>query len=203
MKTSALFTGLSDAQLAEHVHQVNHEAFKVLVLRYSPLVKSILYNVLRNMELAEDGLQNVWMKVFLELRAGHYRENGQFKGWIYRMAHNAALDIIKAENHHLHEELNETNEPYAELPEGRDDDGELAYRGFRRLKPDMQRVVLLHWKMKMTFEKVGQKMKLHADTVRQMFHRALKMIKRYVLRMKEKIYFMKSVTKTGSAQLLQ
>ncbi len=203
MKPLAFFAGLSDAQLAGHVHRCSHQAFKVLVLRYSPLVKSILYNVLRNRKLAEDGLQNVWMKAFLELQAGHYHENGQLKGWICRMAHNAALDIIKIENRHLHEELNEANEPYAELPEGRDDDEELAYRGFRRLKPDMQRVVLLHWKMKFTFEKVAQKMKLHIDTVRQMFHRAVKMIKRYVQKMKEKKYFIQSVTKTGPAQLLQ
>ncbi len=195
MKTFANgLAGLTDAQLAAHVHQNNHGAFNVLINRHSPYLERILNKFLPDEEFVKDALQDVKLKVYEELCAGNYRENGYFKMWVNKITCHIAVDMLAVENRYAHEEK-ETEEPVEVPEEGRSDEEEVAREAFNKLKATDRRIVFWHGRMKMPFEEVGIKVHMSADAVRQRYHRAIKTLMDYVQNMNAKKYFNKPVTK--------
>ena len=69
------------------------EAFECLLKEYEGPLYSYLLRFLRNPSEAEDALQEVWLKAIR--RADSYRERGQFSSWLYRIAHNHCLDVLR------------------------------------------------------------------------------------------------------------
>ena len=53
--------------------------------------------MVRNKELAEDIFQETFVKVIMTIKQGRYTENGKFKAWITRIAHNLVIDSIRQE----------------------------------------------------------------------------------------------------------
>lgn len=53
--------------------------------------------MVRNKELAEDIFQETFVKVIMTIKQGRYTENGKFKAWITRIAHNLIIDGIRQE----------------------------------------------------------------------------------------------------------
>lgn len=68
-------------------------AFERLLKEYEGPLYSYLLRFLRNPADAEDALQDVWLKAIR--RADSYDERGQFSSWLYRIAHNHSLDILR------------------------------------------------------------------------------------------------------------
>ena len=50
-----------------------------------------------NKELAEDIFQETFVKAIVMIRQGRYEENGKFKAWIMRIAHNLIIDSYRQE----------------------------------------------------------------------------------------------------------
>ncbi len=175
---------LSDAQLAEMVRQNNIKAFNELEIRHAPGLTRKLYNLLRNKKLVEDALQNVWLHAWEHITTGQYSENGHFSAWLSRTAYHEAINIIREEKPYAHPEPDESQEPYEEMPEGRNDEDILALRGYRTLKHATRRIVYLHGRLKMPFKEIGKKLHVKTATARQQFNRAIKKIGNYVEMMK-------------------
>ncbi|MFI5219597.1 MAG: RNA polymerase sigma factor, partial [Bacteroidia bacterium] len=89
MKKEIIFLkSQGDARLAELVHEGNNAAFDVLMERHSPHLKKFLHHLLHHNTNEKDALQSIWLAVLTELRRNHYRENGQFTGWLNKIAYN-------------------------------------------------------------------------------------------------------------------
>lgn len=81
------------------------KAQRQLIDAYSSLLMSVCRRYCRSKEEAEDSLQDSWIRIFRGLPK--YRERGQFKAWICRIAVNVSLrnieknrDIVPLENEH-------------------------------------------------------------------------------------------------------
>ncbi|HPA46309.1 MAG TPA: sigma-70 family RNA polymerase sigma factor [bacterium] len=69
------------------------EAFGQLLEEFEGPLYAYMMRFLRNPSEAEDALQEVWLKAIR--RAESYHDRGQFSSWIYRIAHNHCLDLIR------------------------------------------------------------------------------------------------------------
>ena len=58
---------------------------------------SYIYFIVRNKELAEDIFQETFVKVITTIKQGRYTENGKFKAWMNRIAHNLIIDNFRQE----------------------------------------------------------------------------------------------------------
>ena len=92
MKTLKMMT---DEELVVLYAEGNNAAFDILLNRYKSSIHSYIYFIVRNKELTEDIFQETFVKVIMTIKQGRYTENGKFKAWITRIAHNLiAHDII-------------------------------------------------------------------------------------------------------------
>ena len=94
MKTLSTMT---DEELVILYAEGNHAAFDHLLNRYKSSIHSYIYFVVRNKELTEDIFQETFVKVIMTIKQGRYTENGKFKAWITRIAHNLVIDYFRQE----------------------------------------------------------------------------------------------------------
>lgn len=88
---------MTDEQLVIRYAGGENAAFDVLLSRYKSSIHSYIYFIVRNHDLAEDIFQDTFVKVITTIKQGRYTENGKFKAWITRIAHNLIIDYFRQE----------------------------------------------------------------------------------------------------------
>jgi len=86
----------SDSELLSRFLQGQESAFGVLVNRYEKKVLTSIYFIVKDRAIAEDILQDTFIKAFNTLRKGGYNEEGKFLPWISRIANNLAIDWFRS-----------------------------------------------------------------------------------------------------------
>ena len=88
---------LADDMLVARYSEGDNKAFDELLARYQSKLFNYIYFVVRNQELTEDIFQETFVKVIMTIKQGRYVENGKFKAWITRIAHNLIIDNYRQE----------------------------------------------------------------------------------------------------------
>jgi RNA polymerase sigma-70 factor, ECF subfamily len=84
---------LSDNDLIEIVRKNDPERYAEIIERYQGKLFAYLYRLVGSREEAEDLLQDVFIKTYRNLYS--YDVKRKFSSWIYRIAHNEAVNHIK------------------------------------------------------------------------------------------------------------
>jgi len=87
------FKNTEDGALIKLVQKKNPAAYKEIVRRYQGKLFAYLYRLVGNREEAEDILQNVFVKVYKNIK--RFDTQRKFSSWIYRIAHNEAVNFLK------------------------------------------------------------------------------------------------------------
>jgi len=88
---------LTDEELVVVYAKGNNAAFDILLNRHKDTVYSYIYFIVKNRELAEDIFQETFVKAIVTIKQGRYTENGKFRAWISRIAHNLIIDNYRQE----------------------------------------------------------------------------------------------------------
>lgn len=86
---------MSDSQLVSLYIKGDEEGFEVLLTRYQSKVFTCIYLIVKDRTLAEDLVQETFIKAINTLRSGRYNEEGKFQPWIMRIGHNLAIDHFR------------------------------------------------------------------------------------------------------------
>ena len=89
---------ISDDLLVSLARRGSQTAAERLFRRYHDRVFSYLFRMTGDRELAEDAAQEAFFKGFCSLKT--YREKGQFKSWIFTIAHREGLRMLRKETRH-------------------------------------------------------------------------------------------------------
>lgn len=82
-----------DKDLVQRSQAGETEAFDELVLKYSPKLYAMIYNMTGNREDTYDVLQDVFAKAYRSIR--RFRGKSTFYTWIYSIAVNMTLNFLK------------------------------------------------------------------------------------------------------------
>ncbi|EMS32950.1 RNA polymerase sigma-70 factor, ECF subfamily [Mariniradius saccharolyticus AK6] len=85
----------TDAELIASYRSGSEAAFEKLVEKYKSRVYTTIYLIVKDQAIAEDLLQDVFVKVVHTLTADGYNEEGKFQPWLMRIAHNLAIDHFR------------------------------------------------------------------------------------------------------------
>lgn len=83
----------SEARLVATAQDGEHTAYSELYSRYRKVVFRTVLKITRNLEDAEDVLQDSWMRGFIHLRS--FDGRASFSTWITRIAINTALSMLR------------------------------------------------------------------------------------------------------------
>ena len=90
----------------------DRQAFSALVLRYREKVIQMVYRMCGDAEIAQDMAQEAFIRAWIHLP--NYRPRSPFRNWLYRIASNATLDLLRRER----ETVDVDNLPLPESSEG-------------------------------------------------------------------------------------
>lgn len=87
--------GLSDAALINAYKKGNLQAFEIILSKYKDPIYQTSYMLVRDIAVAEDLFQEVFIKIIQTIRKGNYTEEGKFLPWASRIARNLCMDYFR------------------------------------------------------------------------------------------------------------
>lgn len=87
--------GPKDSELIAQYRNGSDAAFDLLVDRYQSRIYTTIVLIVKDPRVAEDLLQDVFVKVVKTLQSDKYNEEGKFQPWVMRIAHNLAIDYFR------------------------------------------------------------------------------------------------------------
>jgi RNA polymerase sigma factor (sigma-70 family) len=92
----------SDERLVEQIRRGNEAAFEVAFERHGPGILAFCRHMLGSREEAEDAVQHAFAAAFKDLQGGGARTIA-LKAWLYTIARNRCLSILRARREHASE----------------------------------------------------------------------------------------------------
>ena len=90
---------LTDVELIASAISGREDGFEELVRRYQRPITGYVYRMLNDYDASLDVTQEVFIKVYNSLEK--YSSDYKFSTWLYRIAHNAAIDYIRRNSANL------------------------------------------------------------------------------------------------------
>ena len=98
-----VYKTIEDEKLVKEIRSKDKELFRYIIDRYqNKLIRYVTYLV-RDKNKAAEIVQETFIKAFINLNG--FNINKKFSSWIYRIAHNQSINIIK--KHYKEVQLNE------------------------------------------------------------------------------------------------
>ncbi|MCS5491209.1 RNA polymerase sigma factor [Algoriphagus limi] len=165
--------GPRDAELIAQYRNGNEAAFDLLVDRYKTKVYTTILLIVKDQELAEDLLQDVFVKVINILHSDKYNEEGKFQPWIMRIAHNLAVDhfrkarrypvIIMEDGSNIFNSLR-FSEGNAEDEQVKEEEVALIRRLIDELPETQKQVLIMRHYMDMSFQEIADQTGVSINT---------------------------------------
>lgn len=90
-------SSINDSSLVNLYKNGDEKAFEELVHRHKSKVFTTILLIVKDHYIAEDLLQDTFIKAVKTIKSGKYNEQGKFLPWIIRIAHNLAIDYFRKE----------------------------------------------------------------------------------------------------------
>ena len=164
----------SDQALLNSYLQGDRSAISRLIERHTRRVRDYIRMMVKDNDVADDILQETFIKAVRVIDEGRYTDNGKFLSWILRIAHNQVIDHFRAQKQNR--QVNESNAGYNVLGtlrfaeknvEGRmvADQIEADVRSLVEMLPDEQReVVMMRYFSGLSFKEIAEQTNVSINT---------------------------------------
>ena len=167
-----------DEELVARTQAGDAAAFDELVVKYSPRLYGLVYNMTSNHEDTNDLLQDVWAKAFRAVKG--FRGQSSFYTWLHSIAVNMTINFVKKRGRRHHLSLDDidsgiqNDKEFLELtaastPVREADLGELQKRlneALQKLSPDHRAVVTMFDIQGMPHAEIAKILGISEGTVR-------------------------------------
>lgn len=180
--------------LLARISSGDEEAFRQVCVHYRPLLYTIIIRLTNKKWMAEEVVQDVFLKIWL--KKAELPEIENFGGWIYRIASNLTLNALKK---HIREKQKidhwlefapvgvEITEPQSDQ---KDTHWEILFEAVDRLPPKQRDTFRLIKEQSMKREEAAKVLKVSPETVKWNLDQALRSIRAYCMtRMDSKSLF--------------
>jgi RNA polymerase sigma-70 factor, ECF subfamily len=180
------FSSTADRDLVATAITGVEGSFEELVRRYQRPISAYVYRMVGNYESALDLTQEIFIKVYGSL--GRYRPEFKFSTWIYKIAHNSAVDHLRRNSTREQSLIHGTEGDNFELPveSGRLTPEQESERKERRveieavvrtLPANYRELIILRHSQDLTYEEIVDVTGLPLGTVKNRLFRAREMMR--------------------------
>ena len=174
----------------EAARRGNQEAFERLVRAYEKRVFALTLRMCGNAEDAAEAAQEAFLAVWQGLK--FFRGEASFSTWLYRLASNACVDLLRREGRHRaaagpslnDEELDLAAADPAPTPQEAAERAELRQQieaGLQQLSLEYRQVLVLREMHQLSYEEIGQTLNLDPGTVKSRISRGRKRLRKILL----------------------
>lgn len=171
----ALYAQLDDEELMRRLTYRDLHAFKALFSRYGNLVYSTALRVLRDPQMAEDMVQEIFLRLWRKPDS-YTATRGKFSTWLTSVARNRAVDEVRSRNRRYRHETASPEEQEREFPGPDTEDpavsAELADQrrlilvALAALPPDQRKTIELAYFGGLTQQEIAEKLDQPLGTVK-------------------------------------
>lgn len=171
---------LKDYELIEAHKKGDAEALDILLTRYKNYIFNLSYRFMHNYEDAMDLTQDVLIRVYKAI--DRYEERNYFKGWLYRIISNTAIN--------MYSKAYRRESPYLEKLEIVDDKRyntekeyervylqEKIYSASKKLKGKQRDVFILRYYENYSYKEIADILNISSDSAKSNYSYALKKMK--------------------------
>jgi RNA polymerase sigma-70 factor (ECF subfamily) len=184
------FSSATDIDLVTTALTGVEGSFEELVRRYQRPISAYVYRMVGNYESALDLTQEIFIKVYGSL--GRYRSEFKFSTWIYKIAHNSAVDHLRRNASHEQSLVKGTEGDHFEIPiESRhpspEQESERKERRIeieavvRTLPSNYRELIILRHSQDLSYEEIVEVTGLPLGTVKNRLFRAREMMRQQFL----------------------
>lgn len=165
--------GPQDSELIAQYRNGNEPAFDLLVDRYQRKIYTTIFLIVKDQEIAEDLLQDVFVKVVNTINSDKYNEEGKFQPWVMRIAHNLAIDyfrkakryptILMEDGSNIFNSL-KFSEENVEDRQIRDENIELVKKLIEELPETQKEVLIMRYYVDMSFQEIADQTGVSINT---------------------------------------
>lgn len=192
---------MSDSRLVSQYVNGNEEAFAELLERHQQRVYTTIYLIVKERTVAEDLMQETFIRVIKTLKSGRYNESGKFLPWVLRIAHNLAVDryrkkkrfpeIVLHDGSPVFNTMEFASEPY-EVAQMRKDVSSQLRQLIQELPEKQREVLVMRHYMGMSFKEIAKSVDIPVNTALGRMRYALinlrKLISKYNIAYDQNIY---------------
>ena len=166
-------------------------AFEELVKLYEKRVYALTLRMCKNPEDAAEAAQEAFLSAWQGLP--FFRGDASFSTWLYRLASNACIDLLRRETRHRdaagpsfndEEAAVDATDP-APLPQEALERKELKEQiedGLRALTPDHRQVLILREMHQLSYDEIAGALELDVGTVKSRINRARKQLRNFLIK---------------------
>ena len=163
----------SDSELVSGYQNGNEKAFEVLLHRHKSRVYTAIYLIVKDRYVAEDLLQETFIKAINTIRGGRYNEEGKFLPWISRIAHNLSIDHFRKAKRYPEIVLEDGSRLLNSMEFAEDSaedkqmlkDTAARLRGFiKELPTEQKQVLIMRHFLKMSFQEIAERTGVSINT---------------------------------------
>jgi RNA polymerase sigma-70 factor, ECF subfamily len=94
-----------ETELVMRAQRGERNAFNKLVILHAQGVRNVIYRMCGDLQIAEDAAQETFIQAWLHIST--FRLQTSFRSWLYRIAVNAAIDMLRREKRILPGDMDE------------------------------------------------------------------------------------------------
>src|SRR5688572_4078299 len=179
---------LDDRAVVARILEGDRDRFSELVKRYEKRVINYVYRITHRYEDAHDLTQEIFVKVYLAL--DRYDPKYQFSTWIFRIAQNAAIDVLRKKSLPEVSLITTSDEEHDGKEREFAAEGVSPYRDLRnkqlsaaidvavqKLPSDYRELIQLRHFAELSYEEIAAMKKLPLGTVKNKLFRARNLLK--------------------------
>lgn len=174
---------MDDHALTIQLKQSNHLAFTILYDKYSEQAYRLAFKYLCNKELAEDAVQNLFMKIWSKRES--LDESRPLSHFLFTVLKNDILNILRDSRNNIFV-LDDCLELLERIDDEQLDDDidreqlELIRGAIEKLSPQRRKIFSLKISGQYSNQEIADKLHLSVNTVKFQYSQALKQIKEFV-----------------------
>jgi RNA polymerase sigma-70 factor (ECF subfamily) len=158
--------------LVTRTQRGDQQAFEALVLQSHTRLQAVAIGILRDAHLAEDAVQQAMLGIWRDI--GDLRDPAKFEGWSYRLL----VRICHTEAKRRRTRRADIPAEMAEEPVAADAYGAVIRRdqlerAFDHLSVDQRTIIVLHYLMDMTLDRVAETLEIPPGTAYSRISRAM------------------------------
>ncbi len=169
----------NEMELVSRAQDGDRNAFNELVRIHAQGVLNVIYRMCGSMQVAEDAAQETFIQAWLKLRS--YRPGTSLRNWLYRIAVNTAIDMLRKEKRILPGEIDDLNlrdsEPGPEAMAANSERTEMVQEAVLALPNASRAVLVLREFEGFSYKEIADSLEIPVGTVMSRLNYARKLLR--------------------------